>query len=388
MRANTNSELRGGDRWSPWVLGAAVLVALIVLAGCRKDDDGRAAATGSAPSATSTPLAGEPSPSEATGAAGPTAAPGELPPPEATATVGATGPTATPVAPSKTDAPDPTDPAVAQQPPGPRTETATLAIGGRERNWLLYVPSTLPAGPAALVIGLHGGFGSGEQFERTARFNEQAEEGRFLAAYPDGTGVFRTWNGGRCCGYAVRENVDDVAFIEAMVDAISAEYSVDPARIYAAGHSNGAIMALRLACESGRFRAVGAVAGSLEVPQCNPPRSVSTLLIHGDADETHPLEGGQGPESVSNVDFTSVADSMAVLAPAMACSGGSQDNVSGAITATIWLGCPPGVVVELQVVAGASHNWPGGVAGVIFGTDPSDKLDATAELWAFFGQFQ
>ena len=79
---------------------------------------------------------------------------------------------------------------------------------------------------------------------------------------------------------------------------------------------------------------------------------------------------------------------MAVLAPAMGCSGGSQDSVSGAITTTVWLGCPPGVVVELQVVAGASHNWPGGVPGVIFGADPSDDLNATAELWAFFSQFQ
>ncbi len=367
MRAKTNSELRRGDRRSPWELAIAALVALVVLAGCRKDDDGGAAATESAPTETATPLAGEPSP------------------PAATATVGATEPTAAPVVPTETDAPEPT---AAQQPPGPRTETATLTIDGRERTWLLYVPSTLPSGPAPLVIGLHGGFGSGEQFERTARFNEQAEQGSFLAAYPDGTGAFSTWNGGRCCGYAVRENVDDVAFIEAMVDAISAEYSVDPARIYATGHSNGAIMALRLACESGRFRAVGAVAGSLEVPQCGPPHSISALLIHGDADESHPLEGGQGPKSVSNVDFTSVADSMTVLAPAMGCSGGSQDNVSGAITTTVWPGCPSGIVVELQVVAGASHNWPGGVAGVIFGSDPSDKLDATAELWAFFSQFQ
>ncbi|HEY5625090.1 MAG TPA: PHB depolymerase family esterase, partial [Dehalococcoidia bacterium] len=322
MRAKTNSELSWVDRRSSWVMAAALLVALIVLSGCRKGDDGGAAATGSAPSGTSTPVAGGPSP------------------PEATVPAGAAEPTATPVAPSETDASDPTvtqpppAPTVAQQPPGPRTETATITIGGRQRTWLLYVPSTLPGSPAPLVIGLHGGFGSGEQFERTARFNEQAEDGGFLAAYPDGTGGFPTWNGGRCCGYAVRENVVDVGFIEAMVDAISAEYSVDSARVYATGHSNGAIMALRLACESDRFRAVGAVAGSLEVSQCNPPHPVSTLLIHGDADESHPLEGGQGPQSVSDVDFTSVADSMAVLAPAMGCSGGSQDNVSGAVTTT------------------------------------------------------
>jgi polyhydroxybutyrate depolymerase len=355
------SEQRTGGHRSPWAPAAALLAVLIVLAGCRKDDDGGAAATGAAPSGTPTPQAG-----------------GEPSLPEANVT-------AAPVAPSETDAADPT---VAQQPPGPRTEAATLTIGGRKRTWQLYVPSTLPAGPAPLVIGLHGGFGSGEQFERTARFNEQAEVGGFLAAYPDGTGGIPTWNGGRCCGYAVRQNVDDVAFVEAMVDAIAAEYNVDPGRIFATGHSNGAIMALRLACESGRFRAVGAVAGSLEISQCNPPHSVATLLIHGDADENHPLEGGHGTQSVSVVDFTSVAASIAVLAPAMGCSGGSTDSVSGAITTTVWLGCPPGIVVELQVVAGASHSWPGGVPGVIVGTDPSDDLDATAELWAFFSQFQ
>ncbi len=197
----------------PALVLAAALISLVVLAACRRGDD--AVTPTVSPPPGDSPAASESAPAE-TPAAG---EPGSEPTATLTATLTA-------------------QPAV-QPPAGPRVETATITIGGRERTWRLYVPSTLPAGQAPLVIGLHGAFGSGEQFARTARFDEQAEEGGFLAAYPDGTGGFRTWNGGRCCGYAVRENVDDDAFIEAMVDAISVEYVVDPSRVYAVATRTG-----------------------------------------------------------------------------------------------------------------------------------------------------
>jgi polyhydroxybutyrate depolymerase len=273
---------------------------------------------------------------------------------------------------------------VAQGEPGPLTDTVTMSVGGRERTYRLYVPASLPDGPAPLVIGLHGGFGSGEQFAHTGRFDAQAEAGAFIAAYPDGTGIVPTWNGGRCCGYAVREDVDDIAFVEAVIDDIAGRYAIDPSRVYATGHSNGAIMALRLACESDRFAAVAAVAGSLEIPSCNPPHPASVLMIHGDADESHPLEGGSGDKSVSQVDFTSVAASMDMLAPAMGCSTVTDVGSSGPLVTTDWTACPDGTAVRLIVVGGASHAWPGGIQGAVFRAEPSDALDATAAIWDFF----
>jgi polyhydroxybutyrate depolymerase len=275
-------------------------------------------------------------------------------------------------------------PSVAQGDPGPRVETETITVGGRERTYSLYIPRFLPSGPAPLVIGLHGGFGSGEQFARTTGFDDRAESGGFLAAYPDGTGVIPTWNGGRCCGYAAREGVDDVAFIEAVIDDISRRYAVDDTRVYAAGHSNGAIMALRLACESDRFRAVAAVAGSLEIESCAPLRPTSILMIHGTADQNHPLEGGVGDNSISQVAFTSVADSMDTLVPAMGCSAADGEVKQGAITRTTWSACTDVAQVQLLVIEGASHAWPGGVPGIGLGGVPTDELNATATIWDFF----
>jgi polyhydroxybutyrate depolymerase len=277
-----------------------------------------------------------------------------------------------------------TAPPVTEQPsPGESgVHNENIGVDGRGRSWRLYVPESLPDGPVPLVVGLHGGAGSGEQFARTSGFDEQADAGGFIAAYPNGIGVFPVWNGGRCCGVAVSQRVNDVKFIEQMVAAISDQYEIDPDRVFAAGHSNGGIMALRLACESSLFRAAGAVAGSLEVDACAPTSPVSLLLIHGDADTNHPLGGGRGVDSIADIDFRSVADSMAILAPAMGCSTETATSADGAITTTTWQGCPEGIRVEQQVIAGANHAWPGGGPSLV-GT-PSDALDATAELWEFF----
>lgn len=334
----------------------ALLVALLALAAvaCRRDDD--------APNATQTP--------------------GVTPSPAATlATTEATD------APTEAPTEAPTAAPQATLPNGPSVVTGVLTYGGRERDYRVYVPGSLTETPVPLVIGMHGGFGSGEQFANTTRFDEQAEAGRFIVVYPDGTGAVPTWNGGRCCGYAAREDVDDVGFIAALIDQMSADYPIDPARVFAVGHSNGAIMAFRLACElSDRIAAIGAVAGSLEISACEPDRPVSVLLIHGDADENHPFDGGQGPRSIANVDFMSVPYTMTIVSQAMGCDPTSLLSSAGPINTSGYPGCADGVTVELQVIHGASHAWPGGKHGPGLGGEPTEAMDATAVLWEFLSQ--
>jgi polyhydroxybutyrate depolymerase len=271
---------------------------------------------------------------------------------------------------------------------GPRAETGQLTVDGRERTYRLYVPGSLTGAPSPLVIGLHGGgLGTGEQFARNTHFDRQAETGAFLAVYPDGTGAAQTWNAGACCGYATRNNVDDVRFILALVEEIAGRYPVDGKRVYAVGHSNGGMMALRLGCEAPeRFAAVGVVAGSLET-SCPGGIPVPVLVIHGDADENHPIEGGSGPNSLSGEDFNSVAATMETLRAVNGCTAGVETEARGGVTTTRW-DCPEGVEVVLKVIEGGSHAWPGGTRAIpnVIG-EPSKALDATAELWAFLGRF-
>lgn len=305
--------------------------------------------------------------------------PTPAPTPAATATA---APTPTTTTPALTPTPAPAQPTIPAAEPG--ATTGSMTFDGIERTWRLYVPNSLPADERVpLVVGLHGGLGSGEQFARNSGFDDEAEAGAFIAVYPDGVGA--TWNGGRCCGLAAATDVDDVGFIAALIDQVEADYPVDPARVYATGHSNGAIMSFRLACElSGRIAAIAVVAGSLETGDCSPSRPVSVLLIHGDADLNHPLEGGQGPNSIANVDFTSVADTMETIRAAMSCEAATTSAEDGGVTTTTWSACPSGADVQLKVIAGASHAWPGST-GISISGPPSQLLDATSTIWSFLG---
>lgn len=238
---------------------------------------------------------------------------------------------------------------------------------GRTRTYHIYVPSALPAGPVPLLIALHGGTGSGDQFQRQSGFDDLAEQNGFIVVFPDGVGLgrnedrLRTWNGGYCCGTAAKQAVDDVGFIDQLIDAIAAEYDVDSTRIFAAGHSNGGIMAYRLACElADRIVAIGLQAGSLGVDPCEPSQPVSVLHLHGTADENHPIEGGEGPKSIADVSFHSAAFSVETIAAALSCDAQpseSTDAASPDLAITSWTQCSDGVEVRLVAVAGAPHSW-------------------------------
>src|SRR5262249_44867078 len=149
-----------------------------------------------------------------------------------------------------------------------------------------------------LVIGLHGGGGDAESLIRSAGWNDKADQEGFIVAYPNGAGpdllgkLFGTWNAGACCGFAKANNIDDVGFISAVIDDLESHFTIDSARIYATGHSNGALMAYRLACElTNRIAAIAANAGQ-DAISCVPPRAISVLDVHGVLDPRVPFEGG------------------------------------------------------------------------------------------------
>jgi polyhydroxybutyrate depolymerase len=261
-----------------------------------------------------------------------------------------------------------------------------LESGGVSRTFHLYRPQGL-TGPAPLVVMLHGGFGNGAQAERAYHWDAEANNGHFLVAYPDG--LNRAWNAGSCCGSPQRTGVDDVAFITAMVSAIEQEAPIDAARVYVTGMSNGAMMALRLGCQTDMFAAIAPVAGTL-LTDCSHARPTSVLQIHGTADDRVPYDGGPGKafaiDGNPRVDGPSVPSVNATWRAIDACAEPTS-STSGSVTAST-AGCAEGRTVELISVAGAGHQWPGGEPSPLverFGLPgPSTALNATATIWQFF----
>lgn len=261
-------------------------------------------------------------------------------------------------------------------PPAPPAPAGTVLDGrlvtedGRARTYRLYVPSSLPGDAVPLLVALHGGGGNGAQFAATSNFDGLAEANGFLVVYPDGSPTRLgprnlVWNAGRCCAVAAadRDDVDDVGFVVALVTELRARYRIDADRVYASGHSNGAMLSLRLACErSDVVVAIAYLAGALMVDDCDPARPVSALAVHGTADRNVPIEGGRGEQSTTRLDFPPPRAALERLAARDGCTGGEP-----AVTSTPnpdvhverWERCPPGIGVELVVIEGANHAWMG-----------------------------
>lgn len=275
----------------------------------------------------------------------------------------------------------------ASEPAGKVTHGA-LVSGGRDRTYRLYVPSDLPEAPVPLFIGLHGGGGWGDQLAATDQIEGFAESNGFIVVHPDGVklavGPGGVWNGGVCCGVAARQRVDDVAFLDALIDVIASGHRIDPHRVFAFGHSNGGIMSYRLACDlAERVVGIGVVAGTLGVEECDPSHPVSVIHVHGTADENIPIGGGTGSESVAGVRFPSPRDGFDALATENGCPRG-EEQTEGDITREHREPCDAGTAAVFVTIATAGHGWPGGTGWITSGgRDAYRSYDATHAVVAF-----
>ncbi|MEW2353693.1 PHB depolymerase family esterase [Spirillospora sp. NPDC029432] len=268
----------------------------------------------------------------------------------------------------------PSLPAAAQ--PGTHERAVTM-YGVWDRSYLLHVPpGPEPRARRPLVVALHGGLNDMHYMRESTGLDAVADRNGFLVAYPDG--FMRTWNAGGCCWFARMAGIDDVAFLDALIDGLVREGLADPARIYLTGFSNGGGMAYRYACERARrVAAVGVVSGSLAV-DCAPRDPVSVMAFHGTADFSVPFGGGGDQDWNNPVPFPPVRAvidfwrEVARLAPLR--------RITLETAKTVCRTTGPGrggAEVEFCTIFDGGHEWPRGQ-----GVDP--EIEASPLLWRFF----
>ena len=262
-----------------------------------------------------------------------------------------------------------------------------LESSGETRRYLLYVPESYdPTTPTPLVISLHGYAEWPAHQMQISRWNELADQHGFLVVYPSGTDFPLRWRAYGAPGSA-NDPMLEVTFISALIDQLSAEYNLDPARIYANGLSNGGGMSFTLACMlSERIAAAGMVSGAYLLPweQCNPVRPVPAVVFHGTADEIVPYLGG--PSHAFELPFPNIPDFVDTLAERNGCAReASQLPANGEVSGIQFTGCAADLV--FYTIAGGGHGWPGGepIPEWIVGHTTMD-IDATQIMWQFFTQ--
>lgn len=170
------------------------------------------------------------------------------------------------------------------------------------RDFLVYVPPDLPKrGRVPLLIALHGGFGNAGHLQNYLGMDAFADKGGFIVAYLNGTQVagalpakFQGWNAGGCCGQPQQKGVDDIGYITAAIDVMKRKYRIDPRQVFGTGHSNGAMMSMRIMCETNLYQEAVVYSGTLQmdVEYCPQASGKRIMNIHGSQDTNLPIEGG------------------------------------------------------------------------------------------------
>jgi polyhydroxybutyrate depolymerase len=295
----------------------------------------------------------------------------------------------------------------------PGTHELRVRVGDEERSYLLHVPpQALHVPPQAgsgdglpLLIAFHGGGGRAVGYERYAHLDPVADREGFVVAYPNGSGGFAgrllTWNAGRCCGPAMRDGADDVAFTRALVDDVAKHTAIDRSRVYATGHSNGAMMSYRVAAEAPDLvAAIAPVGGAMILESFDARTPVPVLHVHSVDDPRAPYQGGLGPPfplTRHRVDHRSVETELRRWTQLNGCPAEPellerrQEAETGHTAEHFrFAPCSSGAVVELWKLTGAGHGWPGGDAAL----DPrligpsTHVISASEEVWRFVSGFR
>ncbi len=301
------------------------------------------------------------------------------------------------------------------------TPLALTTPDGRARTAIVHEPADWDGTtPMPVVLVFHGGGGNAEGTQDHVGMDETADAHGFLAVYPEGVGKrrlgkhFGTWNGGYCCGPAMEQGVDDVAFVGQLLDELGEGWPIDEKRIYATGISNGGVMSLALACGlSDRIAAVAPIGSPGAAPDCAPSRPVPVLLFHGTADTCAPYDGGETCGGCWSRFFEQTLGVEIDAGDIHGCAGAREQleswraaNTCSTTSAATFLttddavcvrydGCAEGATAALCTIGGGGHTWPGADLAcnpkrrlcrkmlTILGPT-SEATDANEIMWAFF----
>jgi polyhydroxybutyrate depolymerase len=274
----------------------------------------------------------------------------------------------------------------------------SLPSGGKQRQYLVYKPPHRSPQPQPLLIAFHGARGTAEGFEKISHLGKVAKREGFVLVYPDA--FEKHWNDGR---KEIAPGVDDIAFVDALLESLAREFNTDSKRTYATGFSNGGLFSYRLACERpGKFAAVAPVGANMGLAlskTCKPALPTPLLSIVGDKDPLMPFNGGRltGPFGAGNHGLAlSAEETLAFWVAQNKCKDAKPATRKGAVgqdgtsaDRTVYAQCAGGSNVAQFVVREGGHTWPGGwqyLRQWIIGKT-SQELDASQAVWDFVSQY-
>ncbi|MFM7016035.1 MAG: PHB depolymerase family esterase [Bacteroidota bacterium] len=265
---------------------------------------------------------------------------------------------------------------------------SSFIFEGQNRSFIVYTPASYTSGnPVPLVFVLHGLTQSGQAIMNVSNFNAVADTAGFILVYPEG--ISNSWNINANLPGASTAN--DIGFIQALIDTISVNYSIDQNRIYSCGFSAGGFMSHMLACKSSHcFAAIASVSGTMTdsvYNTCSPSFHLPIMQIHGTSDNIVSFNGSLGNKSVDDVinfwkNFNA-CNASPVITPF------PNTSLLDFSSADLYdySPCQNNNKVALIKVNSGGHQWPG-TSSLLGGLGTINMdINASAEIWKFFRNY-
>ena len=264
----------------------------------------------------------------------------------------------------------------------------TMAYGGEERSYWLYLPDNLPEN-APLVIMLHGYGGKAENYRIEMR--AVADREGFALCIPQG-GTDTKGKTGWIVGYPPQKDIkrDDARFLIALKKKLQKEYSLSRKNAFLTGMSNGGEMCYLMAyLHPDAFSAYAPIAGlTMEwiYKGYRISRPVPLMEVHGTADRVSFWEGDPGNTGGWG-EYISVPAAVGAWVAASRCTHEVTEELplagegSNRVILHRYAGCDnawkggPEIQVRLYEVVGGKHSWALG------------DMDTCSAVWDFFSLY-
>ncbi|MDO9286170.1 MAG: PHB depolymerase family esterase [Aquabacterium sp.] len=288
-----------------------------------------------------------------------------------------------------------------------RFETHAFSNQAGSRAYKLYIPAGLAPARPAVVVMLHGCTQSAADFAAGTQMNRLADAHGFLVVYPEQAGhanASKCWNWFKAQDQA--RDGGEPSLIAGITREVVARHGADPRRVFVAGLSAGAAMAVILGeTYPELYAGVGAHSGlpygsahdigsaiaamkggrsglAMAAPAAAARRAavqaVPTIVFHGDRDHTvQSINGAEIVRQAQEAHRVELADAAWRSSTHRGSSPGGR-SYSRTVHATA-SGEPQ---IEFWTVHGAGHAWSGGSAKGSFTDDAGP--DASAEMVRFF----
>ena len=264
----------------------------------------------------------------------------------------------------------------------------SLQYDGNNRQYELYIPQNYDGSEnVPLLFNFHAGDGTSASQIYISDMRNLADENNFILVYPQAI-ADPTDGGSLNWMFKGESDHDDIYFVEAMIDEIATQYSIDQSRVYACGYSLGGEFVHELLCRlNNRIAAGVAVARTMFIEtyeNCVPEHPTAIMSILG-TDDFNSLYNGV--EFAGVLYYLSAADThqfwidynntdpnpIEIDLPNLSTNDGST------VTKRIWENGDACVsVVELRV-NGGDHDWPGWSGNM--------DINSDQEIWNFVSNY-